>query len=66
MLAGATVAAASVAVVVELDEVAGARIVGSAGREPHATTTPASIVAITTDTRNPRMVPYLPLSRRLR
>jgi hypothetical protein len=61
-----------VVVVVELDEVAGAcdgTCVSSVGPVPHAIRTPASVVAvvaITSVTRSPRMVPYLPLSRRLR
>jgi hypothetical protein len=66
VLAGAAVPAGAVVGVVDLDEGPDARAVGSAGPVPHAIKTPASVVAITTETRNPRMMSYLPLSRRLR
>jgi hypothetical protein len=52
--------------VVGLDVGRDARVVGSVGPVPHAIRTPASVVAIISDIRSPRMVSYLPLSRRLR
>ena len=66
VLAGAAVVAGAVVAMVELDEGADARNVGSVGPLLHAIRTPASDVAITTVIRSPRMVPYLPLYRRLR
>lgn len=65
LLAGAAVVAGAVVVVVELDAGADARNVGSVGALLHAIRTPASVVAATIVARSPRMVPYLPLYRRL-
>src|SRR4029453_13107445 len=60
VLAGAAVPAGIVVVVVGLDEGSDARTVGSAGPVPHAIRTPASVVAISSDTRSPRRVPHPP------